>query len=744
VLPLVVLLAGLVTTAFGSIAFLRTVRERDRARFANAVEATEDRVRGRVDAYLTLLRAGSGLIATDPQLRRAEFRAYVEGLELRTRYPGVQAIGFTVVVPNDGHSRVLDEMNALSDVRFELWPAGARDERTAIVWVEPFDARNRAALGYDQFVDPVRREALVRARDTGAPAVSGRTTLVQAPDAPKEAGVSLFLPVYSASAPPTSAEARRAGLVGWIFGSLRTDELFRGLFGSERTPLIAVSVFDGEALDEAHALHRSDTRGDDPTYLARFTRSTTLEVAGRRWTLQFRSRPAFEEAPSERMVALGALLGVALSLVLFGATRAQFDARRAAEAGEDRMRFLAEGSAALGDSLEPTEAAAALARAVVPMFVDLCVVDLAGEGGALVRAAFEHASAIPPEVAERLGRTPPDDERHPIRRAFALGKPLFEADFRRPERLGTTSADRLLAHAALAPRAAAAIPLVARGRTLGVVSFVRSTELDADDLALAVELVRRAALALDNARLYREAREAIRARDVFLSIASHELKTPLTSLKLHAQRLIRRAGSAELHTLPAEEIAERARSMDVQATRLNTLIDELLDVSRITAGRLRFLREPVDLTTLARDVVDRFGSPLASVSGDLNAVGEWDRMRLDQVVTNLVSNALKYGAGKPVAVRVEATETRARLVVEDHGLGIAKEHQDRIFERFERFVSERHFGGFGLGLWISRQIVEGLGGTITVQSEPGVGSTFVVDLPRNAAPQPDAQAEGDA
>lgn len=576
VLPLVVLLAGLATTALASLTFLGAVRERDRTRFANAVEATEDRVRGRVETYVTLLRAGSGLIATDPRLHRAEFRAYVDGLELRTRYPGVQAIGFTVVVPKDGHSRFLDEMNELSDVRFELWPKGAREERAAIVWIEPFDARNRASLGFDPSTDPVRREALLRARDTGAPAVSGHLSLVQPPEAPHEPGFLLYLPIYAASPPPTTVEARRASLLGWIFGSLHADELFRGLFGSERNPRIAVAVYDGEAIDDEHALHRSDTRGDDPAYVPRFARSTTLEVAGKRWTIQFRSRPAFEETPSEGMVALGAALGSLLSLILFGATRAQFDARREAE------------------------------------------------------------------------------------------------------------------------------------------------------------------------RRYVEAREAVLARDVFLSIASHELKTPLTSLKLHAQRLIRRANAADLPALPAEEVAARAHAMDLQATRLNTLIDELLDVSRITAGRLRFVREPVDLTALARDVVDRFGSPLASVSGDLNAVGVWDRMRLDQVVTNLVSNALKYGEGKPVSVRIEASATRARLVVEDHGLGIPKEHQARIFDRFERFVSERHFGGFGLGLWISRQIVEGLGGTITVESEPGRGSTFAVDLPRDAPPQRDAGAEGDA
>ncbi len=743
VLPAVVLVAGLLTTAFATFAFLRAIRARDAERFSNAVEATEDRVRGRIEAYSELLRAARAFVTADPGVRESDFRAFVDGLDLRARYPGVPAIGLIIALPKEGGARVLAELRARSDAPIEPLPAGGGDDRTVVAWAEPNAPQSRTARGFDMTTVPERREALFRARDTAEPALSGPLVLVSSARAAPEAGFLLCVPIYAPGANPTDAPSRRAALLGWVYAPLRANDLLRGLFGSEHSPRITLSVFDGDALDEAHALHRTDTPSDDPRYLARFTQTTRLDFGGREWTLRFRTRPAFEETPSEQTVIMAGVLGVALTLALFAATRAQRDAREAAEASERRMRLLAETSAALGDSLEATEAAAALAKTAVPEFAALCTVDLAADDGTLIRAHVAHDGSLSRELEERLAAGPPGDERHPLHRAFALGRTQYEPRF--ADHLSVIAGDeaRKSAHVALGARSALFIALVARGRTLGVVSFIGRRPYDDDDRALAAELVRRAAFAIDNARLYRETRDAVRSRNVFLSIASHELKTPLTSLKLHAQRLVRRARTPDLPPLPVADVAERAQAMDLQATRLNQLVDELLDVSRIAAGRMRFNREPVDLAHLTRDVLDRFGSPLVTSSGVESLVGDWDRLRLDQVVTNLVSNALKYGEGKPVAVRVEPAGERARLTVEDHGIGIAREHQARVFDRFERFVSERHHGGFGLGLWITRQIVEGLGGTITVHSELGHGSTFVVELP-TSAPAPREASPGGA
>ncbi|HSP78171.1 MAG TPA: HAMP domain-containing sensor histidine kinase [Myxococcaceae bacterium] len=167
------------------------------------------------------------------------------------------------------------------------------------------------------------------------------------------------------------------------------------------------------------------------------------------------------------------------------------------------------------------------------------------------------------------------------------------------------------------------------------------------------------------------------------------------------------------------------------------LIDELLDAGRITSGRLRLEREEVDLAALVREAVGRMSESFVRAGcevllfAELPVSGRWDRVRLEQVVGNLLSNAAKYGRGQPVEVRVEAVdEILARLMVKDGGIGIAPEDQARIFERFERAVTGNQFHGLGLGLWITRQIVESHGGRILVHSTPGVGSTFSVELPR--------------
>ncbi|MFL5352270.1 ATP-binding protein [Archangium sp.] len=233
--------------------------------------------------------------------------------------------------------------------------------------------------------------------------------------------------------------------------------------------------------------------------------------------------------------------------------------------------------------------------------------------------------------------------------------------------------------------------------------------------------------------------KALQIRDDFLSVASHELKTPLTSLQLQLQILWRSlpATDADGQPHPARKRIEATRR---PAERLHQLVNNLLDVSRIRAGRLALEHESVDFAALLQDVVARAEADAAGAGCTLvleagaPVIGRWDRLRLEQVVTNLLSNAIKYGASHPVELSVAQDGDLARLTVRDHGIGIAPEHQARIFQRFERAVSERHYGGFGLGLWICRQIVESLGGDIRVESLPGRGATFTVALPLEPPP----------
>jgi two-component system, LuxR family, sensor kinase FixL len=249
----------------------------------------------------------------------------------------------------------------------------------------------------------------------------------------------------------------------------------------------------------------------------------------------------------------------------------------------------------------------------------------------------------------------------------------------------------------------------------------------------------------ERARLWRKARAEVRERDEFLSVASHELRTPVTALQLQLQ-LLQRAAQRSLEELP-RAVEEKVLTLEKQTRRIAMLVNELLDVSRMRLGRLELKREPLDLADVAREAaaqlegdLDRAGSTLAL---DLApARGSWDRLRIEQVVTNLLVNAAKFGEGKPIALRVHAEGDLARLEVADEGIGIAEEHQARVFDRFERAVSTDNFGGLGLGLYIVRQIVEAHGGSVSVASVRGQGASFRVDLPVAPPPAADAGAAG--
>jgi PAS domain S-box-containing protein len=257
--------------------------------------------------------------------------------------------------------------------------------------------------------------------------------------------------------------------------------------------------------------------------------------------------------------------------------------------------------------------------------------------------------------------------------------------------------------------------------------------VDISERRRAQEALRRAEW--QSTRLYQEAQDAIRLRDEFLSIASHELKTPLTPLALQVGS-IQRSLSRDPGSIGPDKLLPRMEIIARQVGRLTGLVTDLLDISRLTAGRVGLHIEEVDAAAVARDVAVRLGYELGragcklEVCADGPIAGRWDRVRLGQIVTNLLSNAAKYGAGKPIDLVVESEVGTARIIVRDRGIGIAPEHQRRIFDRFERAVSDQHYGGFGLGLWIVKQLVDALGGTIRVESELGRGATFIVELPR--------------
>jgi PAS domain S-box-containing protein len=419
---------------------------------------------------------------------------------------------------------------------------------------------------------------------------------------------------------------------------------------------------------------------------------------------------------------------------------------------EARFRLLAEAASTLGSSLDIEQLAHSTARLSVRELADACLVFLTEEDGALTCAALAHRDPSNPVTTgdfERLLSQPGGvpfgvarlltGDAEPPRLTFTnLGPDDFTPGAARPEllrlvrRLGVASAETL--------------PLRVHERALGAIVLLSVTPggLPASDLHVAELLAKRAALALENARLYHDARLAIAQREEFLSVAAHELKTPLASLQLTLETMRlslqgdgQAQGGADGH-VEAEFLRGRVRAGERQAARLGRLIHDLLDVSVIQAGRLHLHREATDLAAAVAAVVARMREDVARKQIDVTVhaptpvVGAWDPLRLDQVITNLLSNAIKYGEERPVHVTVGGTDELAVLHVDDAGMGMSNELLARIFKPFERGVSAGHFGGLGLGLFITSQIVRAHQGTIAVRSAPGEGTSFRVELPRRA------------
>jgi PAS domain S-box-containing protein len=415
---------------------------------------------------------------------------------------------------------------------------------------------------------------------------------------------------------------------------------------------------------------------------------------------------------------------------------------------EKAQAFLAEAVESLTRSLEYERTLQEIARLAVQSMADWCTVAVQGVNGLGV-VSMAHVDRAREPGGRGLLRVLPEGELklgrgigHVVRTGQSdLCPDTLEAAWVR-RALGVDTPERLME---LGARSYMCVPLKARGDTFGAITFVSVTpgrRYGPVDLALAEELVRRAGLAVDNARLFRKAQEALKARDEFLSMASHDLRSPLTSLRLQLQAVRKEMQQGGGPRSP-EKLATRVESMVRQTDRMLHMMDALLDISQMTAGRLELRRQKLDLVELVREAVSTLDEELRQsgvevrVRADGPVEGAWDRLRLGQVIDNLLSNAVKYGKGRPVDLTVSTDGNLAKLVVRDQGVGIAPEDQGRLFDRFERVRLDRDITGYGVGLWIVRRVVEAHGGSVTVQSRLGEGACFIVQLP--SRDQADAQ-----
>jgi len=339
-----VLALGLGVTVFG----WHFVREDERAdaaaRFSFRTSQITQSISERMAIYEQFLRNGVGLFNASRAVTRSEWRAFVEEAQIRRFFPGIQGLGFARAIPPDEREAVVAEIRSEGFDSFDIEPQGEREFYSAVVYLEPLDWRNQRAVGYDMFSEPIRRAAMIRARDTGNAAASGKVILVQETGEDRQTGFLMYLPVYRSGASLTMVEQRRAALAGWVYSPFRMSDLMRGIVGTDR-PDLRIEIFDAPSMSASDLMHDSQPALDDwdPDHLPLFQTVTRLTVAGHDWHVRLSSLPEFEAAidvQKERLVLIGGLIG---SLLMFGIVAAQARNReRMAQALAEKECLLAD------------------------------------------------------------------------------------------------------------------------------------------------------------------------------------------------------------------------------------------------------------------------------------------------------------------------------------------------------------------------------------------------------------------
>lgn len=328
-IPVIILLGTFLLSAIAAYSIKLTATAKDRLRFNNEVQAVEVAIHNHLKTHIALLQAGSGLFAATQPVSLDEFRTFVAHLSVREQYPGVQGIGYARRVRRSQAQALIAQMRQQGLLNFTIRPEDDRAEFYPIIYLEPLDRRNQAAIGYDMFTETVRRQAMERARDTGKPAASGKVVLVQEIDSIKQAGFLIYIPVYNTPEIAPTVAARQAALQGFIYSPFRVEDLMDGIFGSQDSSYIDFAIYDGREINSETLLYSSNPQTLDHQPRLQITKK--LDIAGYPWSIIFTSRPELERDSTQQLVPLILMAGTLLGLILFAITRSQIRARSTAE-----------------------------------------------------------------------------------------------------------------------------------------------------------------------------------------------------------------------------------------------------------------------------------------------------------------------------------------------------------------------------------------------------------------------------
>ncbi|MHB8524090.1 MAG: CHASE domain-containing protein [Limisphaerales bacterium] len=719
--PYVVLSVTLALALVAAYGAAQVSRARERVRFDHAVEQTRASIQGALHGYLTLLDSVRGLAVAKVSMNREQFRAYVESLNLRRNYPGIQGLGLAVRINPGQAVELTANLRTQGEPAFRIWPGTNQPVLCPVVYLEPQDRRNQTVIGYDMFSEATRRAAADRAAQTGRPGTTAKLTLVPETALQKQAGFLVYAPVYRSGTVPATVEERTRNLFGFVYCEFRMDHLFRAVFGAQDHAIIGFKVYDGAQAAEERLMHDSDVPLGRVPATPRFMTTNTLVVGDRPWTLVAGTRPEFEAGSESNPAPFILLGGVLVSLLLFGITITQAQARTAAEGYGVRLRQSVE-------ALRESESRLRQIIDLVPVYVYAKDRD-----GRFLLANRTVADRLGKTVTEVEGNTqweltPVEAEARSYveadRAVIDSGQPKFipEETFTSPQ--GTV-------HVLQTTK----IPFTASGtQTVAVLGV----SVDITERKRAEEEIRQLNTQLEERILQRTAQleAANKELEAFSYSVSHDLRAPLRAVLGYSRFL------AEDYGPRLDDEGKRLINVvGREAQRMGQLIDDLLAFSRL--GRQQMASAAIDMAGLAQSVFeDLTGSAPepARVRLELKplppAMG--DRAMLRQVFVNLLAYAIKFsGQAKTPVIEVGGSKDdgQATYYVKDNGVGFDQKYTHKLFAVFQRLHSQEEFEGTGVGLALVHRILVRHGGKVWAEGQVNAGATFYFSLPIGKEPE---------